>query len=295
MEKTKAYGGHSMAGELRRVIVCSPRVAGWEDGGRAERWKQLGYFHLPDGGLADAQHQRLVEALEGAGSEVVSLTDGNGLSLDAVYAHDASFMTDYGPILMRMGKAARRDEPERHAALYRSLEVPLLGEIREPGTAEAGDIVWLDPSTLLVGRGYRTNAAGIDQLRALLDPKGVEVIEAPLPHGQGPEECLHLMSLMSVVGERSILVDLPWIASQTVELLRARGFDLIEIDPGERDTLCCNVLALGDRKLLAFEENPRTNDRLRSHGFEVATFPGAEIGRNGGGGPTCLTRPLLRA
>jgi N-dimethylarginine dimethylaminohydrolase len=100
---------------------------------------------------------------------------------------------------------------------------------------------------------------------------------------------------MSVVGERSILIDLPWIASQTVELLRGRGFDLIEIDPGERDTLCCNVLALGDRKLLAFEENPRTNDRLRSHGFEVATFPGAEIGRNGGGGPTCLTRPLLRA
>ena len=159
---------------------------------------------------------------------------------------------------------------------------------------ESGDLVWLDETTLLAGRGYRTNNAGIDQLRALLAVLGVEVIPAPLPYGPGPSGCLHLMSLMSVVDERTALVDLPLLAVETVELLRERGFQFIEIDPHERGTLACNVLALGNRRLLALEENRLTNARLRDAGFDVRTFPGSQIAVNGGGGPTCLTRSLLR-
>jgi N-dimethylarginine dimethylaminohydrolase len=295
MEETKEYGGHSMAAELRRVILCSPRVAGWGDAERGERWKELGYFHPPDAGVAESQHQRLVEALEGAGSEVISLTDGNGLSLDAVYAHDASFMTDYGPILMRMGKPGRVGEPAQHEALYRNLDVPILGKIEPPGTAEGGDIVWLDSTTLLVGQGYRTNEAGIEQIRGLLTPKGVEVVVAPLPYGPGPDACLHLMSLVSVLAEGVILVDLPWLSVPTVELFKKRGLEWIEIDASERDTMACNVLALGKKRLLALEENAKTIARLRAGGFEVTTFAGSEVSQNGSGGPTCLTRPLLRA
>ena len=77
-------------------------------------------------------------------------------------------------------------------------------------------------------------------------------------------------------------------------LLRARGFKFIEIDSTERETLACNVLALGRRRLLALEENKKTNLRLREAGFDVRTFPGSELCINGSGGPTCLTRPLLR-
>ncbi len=155
-------------------------------------------------------------------------------------------------------------------------------------------MVWLDSGTLLIGQGYRTNPAGIAQMRALLHPYGVEVLSAPLPHGTGPSACLHLMSLMSLLDEQTVLVDLPWLAVETVELLRSRGYRFIEIEYSERDTLACNVLSLGEKRLLALEENQKTNQKLRQAGFEVRTFPGSELCVNGGGGPTCLTRPLLR-
>src|SRR5271157_517625 len=151
-----------------------------------------------------------------------------------------------------------------------------------------------DSEVLLIGDGYRTNKAGIEQMRSLLSAKDVEVLSAPLPYGPGPSACLHLMSLMSMLDERTILVDLPWLAVETVELLTARGFRLIEIEYSERDTLACNVLSLGSKRLVAIEENARTNRRLREAGFEVCTFPGSEICINGSGGPTCLTRPLVR-
>jgi N-dimethylarginine dimethylaminohydrolase len=155
-------------------------------------------------------------------------------------------------------------------------------------------MLWLDSGTLLIGRGYRTNASGISQIRELLRPKGIEVIAAPLPYGPGPSACLHLMSLISLLDESGALVDLPWLAVETVELLQARGFSLIEIDPAERPTLACNVLSLGGRRLLALEENQNTNQRLKRAGFDVQTFPGSELCINGWGGPTCLTRPLSR-
>jgi N-dimethylarginine dimethylaminohydrolase len=154
--------------------------------------------------------------------------------------------------------------------------------------------VWLDSKTLLIGHGYRTNAAGIQQVRELLAAKGVGVISAPLPYGPGPSACLHLMSLISLLDEQTALVDLPWLAVETVELLQSRGFRLIEIEYSERDALACNVLALGQKRLLAIEENRKTNDRLRDAGFDVRTFPGSEICINGSGGPTCLTRPVHR-
>jgi N-dimethylarginine dimethylaminohydrolase len=148
--------------------------------------------------------------------------------------------------------------------------------------------------TLLIGQGYRTNAAGIAQMREVLEPYDVEVIPAPLPHGQGPSACLHLMSLISLLDEHTAVVDLPWLAVETVELLKLRGYNLIEIEYSERDSLACNVLSLGNKHLLALEENQKTNRKLGAAGFDVRTFPGLELCVNGGGGPTCLTRPLLR-
>lgn len=283
-----------MTAPLRRVLFCPPQAAGWSLAERASCWRELGYRHAPDFGAAQAQHDALRRELEAAGAEVVLLPNANSTCLDAVYCHDPSLITDHGAIALRMGKPARVGEPRLHADLYRSLGIPLLGEIQPPGTAEAGDIVWLDSSTLLVGRGYRTNAAGIEQLRALLAPRGVAVIPAPLPHGPGPAGCLHLMSVISLLAERTALVDLPWLAAETVEILRECGFRFAEMDSSERNSLACNVLALGEGRLLALEENRKTNARLRQAGFDVRTFPGSEVAINGGGGPTCLTRPLLR-
>jgi len=194
-----------------------------------------------------------------------------------------------------MGKPAREAEPLQHRKAYDDIGVPILGVIEAPGNAESGDMVWLDQATLLVGRGYRTNAEGIRQLQRILGPNGVSVVSAPLPHGQGPDVCLHLMSIISLLDEKTALVDLPFLAVETVELLRGRGYRFVEMHPEERATLGCNVLSLGNRRLVALAGNSRTHRRLGEAGFEVRTFEGSEIAINGGGGPTCLTRPILRA
>ena len=283
-----------MVGRLRRVIVCSPRAAGWDTPGQTSRWKELGFHHAPDFNVAQAQHNELVRILKGAGAEVIELPGSSDLSLDAVYAHDPSFMTDFGVIALHPGKPNRVVESKIHKKFLHDMGVPSLGEIKAPGTVESGDVVWLDPTALLVGNGYRTNGAGIFQLRALLAEANITVVAAPLPYGGGPEVCLHLMSLMSMLDEHTILVDLPWLAVETVELLKARHLKFIEIDYSERDSLACNVLSLGAGRLLALAENQKTNERLRAAGFEVMTFPGSELCVNGGGGPTCLTRPILR-
>ncbi|MGA2103472.1 MAG: arginine deiminase family protein [Candidatus Sulfotelmatobacter sp.] len=289
-----AFNGHSMVGPLQRVMVCSPRSAGWDQPGRAALWRDLGFHHAPDFSKAQAQHDALRHELEASGAELVEFAAADDLSLDAVYVHDSSLATDFGLIVMRPGKTNRVIEGERHGLFLEKFGVPALATIIQPGTTEAGDIVWLDSKTLLIGHGYRTNATGIQQMRGILAPKGVEVISAPLPYGPGPSECLHLMSLISLLDEQTALVDLPWLAVETVELLKSRGFNLIEIDYSERETLACNVLSLGAERLLAIEENCKTNERLRQSGFDVRTFPGSEICINGSGGPTCLTRPLLR-
>jgi len=324
----RTFNAHSMVGALRCVLVCSPRTAGWNQSERAARWHELGFLHPPDFQKAQAEHDRLCHELEAAGAEVVEAPPALDLSLDAVYAHDALLPTDFGLIVMRPGKPNRVSEgryqaslclrlgvldpsapalwpgaqgahvlprPDRVALFAQRLGIPMvLAKIVPPGTTEAGDVVWLDVKTLLIGHGYRTNAAGIAQIRGLLAPRGVEVIVAPLPYGAGPSACLHLMSLISLLDEQTALVDLPCLAVETVELLRARGYRFIEIESSERETLACNVLSLGRKRLLALEENQKTNQKLRQAGFDVRTFPGSELCINGSGGPTCLTRPLLR-
>jgi N-dimethylarginine dimethylaminohydrolase len=288
------FNGHSMTGELLRVMVCPPGNAGWNDSGKAAAWQELGFRHAPDFAAAQSQYEILCGLLRSGGAEVVCLPPTESLTLDAVYAHDASLATDYGLILMNPGKNSRVPEARAHAEFCEQLGIPVLGKIRAPGISESGDIVWLDSRTLLVGDGYRTNKAGIAQMQSLLSAKNVEVLSAPLPHGSGPSACLHLMSLMSMLDKETILVDLPWLAAETVELLKGRGFRLIEIEYSERDSLACNVLALGQKRLIALQENAKTNQRMRDAGFDVRTFPGSEICINGAGGPTCLTRPLLR-
>jgi len=285
---------NSVTADLKRVLICSPRNAGWDRPEKVKAWRNLAFHHAPDFAVAQSQHEVLCLLLAEAGAEVASLPPSDSFTLDAIYAHDASFPTEHGLILMNPGKPNRIPEAQAHAEFCDHLGIPLLGRIQPPGFSEAGDMVWLDEHTLLIGQGYRTNRAGIEQMGALLAPRGIEVLSAPLPYGAGPSACLHLMSLMSMLDERTILVDLPQLAVETVELLKARNLRLIEIDYAERDSLACNVLALGSERLLAIDVNLGTNQRLREAGFEVSTIPGSEICINGSGGPTCLTRPLLR-
>ena len=285
-------GPPGMCGKLRRALLIGPRTAGWK---ASARWRNLGYLHPPDPEAAARQHAEIRAHLVAREVELVEPEGGlPGLSPDAVYCHDASLPAPRGTILMRMGKASRRGEPAAHARIYEAHGIPVIGAIEAPGLAEGGDLVWLDGHTLLAGEGYRTNAAGIAQLRDILAEDGMEVISVPLPFGDGPDRCLHLMSLISVLDPRTMVADLRFLGVPTFEMLRDRGFDFIPIVEAERSTMAANVLALGGKTLLAIAANRKTNDRLREAGFEVLTYEGSEISQNGSGGPTCLTRPLVR-
>ncbi|MGZ4148018.1 MAG: dimethylarginine dimethylaminohydrolase family protein [Actinomycetota bacterium] len=279
-------GGQDNVGALKRVLVRAPQPSDHLF------WREYGWRAEPDPARAAAEHEALRAELELAGCEVVvgaTPLEGNP---DAIYAYDPALLTDRGAILLRPGKPGRRREP---AALGRDLEdagVPIAGRLEEPATAEGGDLFWLDEGTLIAGRSYRTNDAGIDGIRALLPE--VDVIAFDLPHLRGAAECLHLLSLLSPLDADLVVAFPPLMPIRLTQLLRDRGVQLVEVPEEEFDTMGPNVLALGPRVALALEGNVETRRRMESAGVDVRTYRGDEISRKGDGGPTCLTRPLVR-
>ena len=286
----RRYGGHSMSATLRSVLVRKPAPPATGD-----EWRALGYPRPADHALAERQHAAFRAILRAEVDEVIEAgPDGPG-HLDAIFAYDPSFVTDGGAILLRMGKDLRLDETAFHARDYDRLGIPIRGRIEDPGTVDGGDCFWLDARTLAVGRGYRTNAAGIAQLRAIVGELGVDVLEVALPHWRGPGECLHLMSLVSPVAADLAVVYPPLLAVGFVEELRSRNWRMVEVPDAEFDTLGCNVLALAPGRCLMAAGNSVTQGRLETAGCTVLTYEGSEISLNRAGGPTCLTRPLWRA
>jgi N-dimethylarginine dimethylaminohydrolase len=203
-------------------------------------------------------------------------------------------MTDAGAVLLRPGKELRLGEVDLAERSYAELGVPVIGRIEAPGTVEGGDTVWLDERTLAVGRGYRTNDEGIRQLSALLAPHGVDTMTVDLPHWRGPNECLHLMSFISPVADRLAIVYLPLMSVPFVQELQRRGWSFIEVPDEEFETHGCNVLALAPMRVLVCDGSPATRARLEAAGCEVVVYTGDELSHNRAGGPTCLTRPILR-
>lgn len=283
-----------MTGPLRTVVVKRPEEAFRSDETIAAEWRGLGYLRPPDFARACREHARLVAILEASGAGVLALPADSETTLDSIYAHDPVLPTPEGAVILRTGKPARRGEGPATARAFGDMGIPVLGAIEGNGTAEAGDMIWLDPDTLVVGRGFRTNAEGIRQLAALLRPSNVTVAEAHLPYDRGPGEVLHLMSFISLLDRDLAVVYLPLLPVPLYELLVARGIRLVEVPPEEYPTMGTNVLALGPRDVLVVEGSPRTRAALEAAGCRVTAFEGEEICHPGAGGPTCLTRPLAR-
>jgi N-dimethylarginine dimethylaminohydrolase len=215
--------------------------------------------------------------------------DGNP---DAIYVYDPAIVADSGAVLLRPGKESRQGEIESMRADFAAAGVPVAAELSAPAIAEGGDTLWLDETTLVVGLGYRTNEAGASQLAEVLPD--VHVITVDLPHHHGRSEVMHLMSLISPLDADLALVYLPLMPVRLVELLQQRGVDLVEVPDEEFESMGCNVLALGPRVALALDGNPETKRRMEAAGVDVRVYEGEELSRKGDGGPTCLTRPLLR-
>ena len=272
---------------LRRVYVRAPVPAD------LRAWAAYGWRSPPDVPRAVAEHEAFRAELERAGAAVEIGSAPTENDPDAIYAYDPVLMTDAGAILLRPGKEGRRVEPDAAANDLDARGIGIAGRLEAPATAEGGDLFWLDRSTLLAGRSYRTNDDGIAQLRALLDPS-IDVIVFDLPHLHGPNECLHLMSLISPLATDLAVVYLPLLPVRMMDLLRKRDIGLVEVPEDEFASMGPNVLALGPRVVLALAGNTETRRRMERAGVDVRTYVGDEISRKGDGGPTCLTRPLER-
>ncbi len=278
------FGSQSMTGTLARVLVRPPLA---ED---AEHWRAYGWRAAPDHAAAAAEHELFCGQLEAAGAEVVVSRHDPG-NPDAIYVYDPVLVGSEGAVLLRPGKEGRRREPGAIAATLVAAGVPVAAELTDPVLVEGGDTVWLDGQTLLVGIGYRTNPAAVT---ALADAFGVEVLAFDLPHWNGRDEVMHLMSFLSPL-DRDLALVYPRIAPvRLFELLAERGIAVVEVPDEEFESQGPNVLALGPRRALALDGNPETRRRMERAGVDVVVYRGEEISRKGDGGPTCLTRPLLR-
>jgi dimethylargininase len=281
-----AYGAQSMTDPLRRVLVRPPQR---DDGAR---WREYGWRAEPDHEAAAREHEALCALLEEAGAEVI-VAHGEAGNPDAIYAYDPVLVGERGAVLLRPGKDGRLGEPDALEADLARAGVPVVARIEPPGTVDGGDTLWLDRETLLVGRGYRTNASGVEQLGSAFPD--AQVLSYDLPHWNGRGEVMHLMSLISPL-DRDLALVYPRLAPvRLLELLAERGIETVEVPDEEFETMGPNVLALGPRRALALAGNDETRRRMEARGVEVLVYEGDEISRKGDGGPTCLTRPILRA
>ncbi|HEY4314809.1 MAG TPA: arginine deiminase family protein [Actinomycetes bacterium] len=283
MGPQQSFGVRSMSAPLRRALVVRPNTTG---DFIAAGWRQ------PDTEALLREHGELVALLDSLGVQVTVAQAPDGM-VDACFAYDPVFVTGAGAIELRMAKPDRQAEPGFLIAEVARAGVPAIGRLDAPATADGGDLCWLDETTLAVGRSYRTNAAAHDQLSEILGREGVTIERADLPHHQGPSHVMHLMSVLSPVAPDLAVVFEPLAPVPLIEALADRGYRTVPADPDELGEQGCNVLAVRPGVVVIADTAPRTRAALVRAGVEVHTYRAAETNK-GDGGPTCLTRPLLR-
>ena len=289
---TRNFGVGSMVAPLRRVAMRRPGRATFE--ADPVLWHYAGPL---DADRLARQYEGFARHVERSGAEIDWLPDAEDGLADSVFVFDPSFMTPWGAIVLRPGKVLRRPEVALHEALYRRLGVPVIGAVEPPGTAEGGDLLWLDEDTLVVGRGFRTNQAGIEQLRGILAPRGVEVRVFDLPVWRGRAACLHLLSLISPLDRDLALVYAPLLPVALYQFMRERGIQCLKAGDREFKSsrgLSLNVLSLAPRECVAVAGFPGTLRLMKEAGCQVTCFVANALCIPCEGGPTCMTLPLWR-
>ena len=290
MSKTQ----HSEYLKLETVYLKSAKDAFQSEKVLENQWEELNYVSKPDFQKALKEYQEFEAIFAKNNIEILHFPSDEHVKMDSIYCRDAAISTDFGIIICNMGKEGRVNEPQAQLDEYQNKKTPILGQIKSPGTLEGGDVAWLDTKTLAVGHTYRTNEEGIKQLKELLEPKGIDVIVAELPHYRGKEDVFHLMSILSPVDKDLAVVYSPLMPIKFRNELLKRGFQLVEVPEVEFESMGCNVLAISPRNCVMVDGNSMTKNLLEKAGCKVTTYVGNEISVKGGGGPTCLTRPLVR-
>ena len=290
-----AYSCHNMVNPIKKIILKHPKDAFKDQDTINKQFSRLNYFEAPNFNKAISDYDKFVGLLVSFDIELHFLPKDNSTSIDSIYTHDPCVVSNNGVILCNMGKKARLAEPNTMEDYFKSIQLPILGRIKAPGTLEGGDVVWIDEKTIAVGEGYRTNKEGIKQLKHLLSDQVENVISVPIPHWSGPEDCLHLMSNISPVDHNLYLVYSRLLPVPFRKYLLDRNIELIDVPDEEYESMGCNVLAVAPRKVIMINGNLITKQLLEKKDIEVYTYDGAEISIKGAGGPTCLTRPFVRS
>jgi N-dimethylarginine dimethylaminohydrolase len=285
----------SEVGRLTRVLVKHARDAFVSQSVIDQQWKALNFTAPPDYAKAVSEYDAFLELVQTCGADIACLPRDERVTIDSIYTRDASVLCPTGAILASMGKPQRATEPAVQGERLESLSRAVAGRINPPGRLEGGDVVWLGRRTVAVGCGYRTDAEGIRQFRALLGNSIHELVTVPLPHWRGPTDVMHLMSLLSPVDNDLAVVYSRLLTVTFRERLVQRGLTLVDVPDEEFETMGTNVLALAPRVCVMVKGNPRTRTALETAGATVYEYEGGEISLKGGGGPTCLTRPLTRS
>ena len=283
---TRLYGAQSMTAPLHEVVVKRPGAAF----GAAYENPAHGFLHPVDLAEAQRQHDAFCQVLADLGVRVHQL-DAETESPDLTYTFDSALVTDRGVIGLRSGKPTRQGEAAPMLEWAAGRDIPVLGQLGDGETADGGDTFWLRPDVFCIGRSLRTNMAGAARLTELV---GGDVHVFDVPYANGPAECLHLLSVISPIADDLAVVFMPQLPAGLYELLGERGVALVPVPEEEILSQGCNILAVRPGVVVMVEGNPATQRALLDRGCEVHTFPGTEVCINGSGGPTCITRPILR-
>lgn len=285
---------HSEFHKLVSVFIKPAKNAFVSEKLLKKQWKELHYLNQPNFEESLKEYDFFQKTLQKHGASIRQFPYDEKVTIDSIYCRDAAIATDFGMIICNMGKSGRINEPEAQKQKFIDESITILGTIKSPGTLEGGDVAWLDKKTLAVGHTYRTNEEGIRQLKNMLKPKGIEVVIAELPHYKGTSDVFHLMSILSPVDKDLAVVYSPLMPIKFRNELIKRDFQLIEVPDEEFESMGCNVLAIAPRECIMVKGNPKTENALIKAGCKVTSYIGENISVYGGGGPTCLTRPLLR-
>ena len=288
------FNCNNMVDPIKKIILKHPKDAFIDQDKINSEYKSLNFLGAPDLEESSKEFEQFTKILNSFNIKLYFIGEDDLATIDSIYTHDPLIISNNGAIICNMGKKNRIPEKVAIKNFLKSKNIPILGEITAPGKLEGGDVVWINQNTIAVGIGYRTNMDGIKQLSNLLTDNVEEIIPVPLPHWNGPKDCLHLMSNLSPIDHNLFLVYPRLLPVNFIEYLLENNIELINVPDEEYETMACNVLAIAPKEVIMIEGNPLTKNLLEKNNVKVYTYKGSEISLKGSGGPTCLTKPLFR-
>jgi arginine deiminase len=281
-------GQNSEYAPLKRVILHPPNGDMLADEADPDRLLLLSPVDIR---RAAKQHAAMAAAYAGAEITVDWARPlCKPVSFNLMFMADLFFMTPEGAILARPASVMRAGEEREAAASLARLGIPILRSISGGGTFEGADAMWLDPGTVLLARGLRTNEEGIRQVSAVLSEMGVSTIVVDLPHGT-----MHLMGMLRIV-DRDLAVAWPKrLAHHAVGQLEARGLKVAFL-PDEAEATngaALNFVTVAPRHILMPSGNPLTMEFYEFLGITCHTVDVDEIIK-AAGAIGCLTGVLAR-